>query len=153
MTSTTMHRRAHLETVIEFELDPDPVQAASRDLGGRASHLRRLLAVTGVTIGLATAASIGAGIATASSPAHPPAASTASPHEPVGASCHAVGSAATGPGEPHLRCMVPVLAAPPSQGAAELARARAQAHGPGAGTHRRWAPADEPVGPQRTTSP
>src|SRR6478672_12897235 len=82
MTSTTMHRRAHLETVIEFELDPDPVQAASRDLGGRASHLRRLLAVTGVTIGLATAASIGAGIATASSPAHPPAASTASPHEP-----------------------------------------------------------------------
>ena len=152
MTSTTMHRRAHLETVIEFELDPDPVQAAPRDLGGHASHLRRLLAVAGVTLGLATAASIGAGIATASSPATPPAASTASPHAPVGASCHAVGSAAAGPGEPHLRCTVPDPVAPSSQGA-ELDRARAQAHGPGAGTQRRWAPADVLPRPQQTTSP
>jgi len=145
MTSATVHRRAHLETVIEFEMDPDPVPTPPHDLGERALHVRRLLAITGTAIGLAVAGAFGAGIAASSAPPAPATENEAAPLEPVHASCSAVGTTFPRPGEPHMRCTVTVPVGPSAEVAeraaeAAIARARAQTHGPGAGTTRRWDP-------------
>lgn len=141
MTSATVHRRAHLETVIEFELDPDPVPTPPHDLGERALHVRRLLAITGTAIGLAVAGAFGAGIAASSAPPPPATETAAAPPEPVHASCSAVGTAFPRPGEPHMRCTAgPSVEVAERAAEAAIARARAQTHGPGAGTTRRWDP-------------
>lgn len=152
MTTATTHRRAHLETVIEFEMEPDPVHEPPHDLGERALHVRRVLGGAGLALGIAAAGVLGTDLGTRSVPPH-----TTAPashvHVPAGASCRPVGVSPSRPGEPHMRCAAPVPATPSAEvamrdareSAIAAARARAQAHGPGTGTSRRWAPTDVPT--------
>lgn len=151
MTTATAHRRAHLETVIEFELDPVPESTPPRALGERALRARRVLGGAGLALGIAAAGAIGTSIGTRPAPLHvaPPASQV---HAPAGAPCRPVAVTPSRHDEPHMRCTVPVPVTPSAEvamraardAAIAAARARAQAHGPGTGTHRRWAPTDAP---------
>ncbi|MEZ0448889.1 hypothetical protein [Cellulomonas sp. ICMP 17802] len=151
MTTAPVSRRAHLETVIEFEMEPDPVGTPSPDLGERAAHVRRLVGIVGAAVGVVVAGSVAAGIATTPAPHRPAAVATLSTtHVRVVASCHAVGTVALRAGEPHLRCTVAAPDSPSAEvamrAADEAAEARARAwaetHGPGTGTTRRWSSFD-----------
>lgn len=66
MPDTTVSRTAHLQTVIEFEMDLDPT--TPRPLTARAARVRAVAAAVGGALALAVLATLGAGISTSSEP-------------------------------------------------------------------------------------
>jgi hypothetical protein len=126
MGTATQSRRPHLETVVEFEMEPEPAPAPERDPGERAERGRLVVMVVSTVLGVVVAGSVGAGLAS------PPASPTEAP-SPLqthgAASCRPVATTASTVGDPHMRCTAPDVE-------------RARAHGPGAGTDRRWSATD-----------
>ncbi|WP_456845225.1 hypothetical protein [Cellulomonas sp. P5_C6] len=163
MPTATARRRAHLETVIEFEMEPHPVDPPSHDLGTRALRVRRLLGISGAVIGVLVAGVMAAGIASSPATTTPPATAHTleASRTPGGTSCVLTAATPTRPGEPHLRCAVPTPGSPSAKvamraaddAAAARAWAWAQTHGPGTGTSRRGNDLSWPASSQRLWVP
>ncbi|WP_456847607.1 hypothetical protein [Cellulomonas sp. P5_C6] len=145
-----MSRTAHVETLIEFEMEPPPVAAAPRVPGPWAARLRRAVGAVGVTIGAVLAVSVATGIG--ASPGAPP--SVVSTAAPVPPACRLVAS--SGPG--HMVCVWTVPGSPSAEVAARRAReaqaaaAAAAAH-PETGGYRTRSSSEPPAGVQRLGSP
>ena len=156
MVDATRRGGAHLETVIEFELDPVGPPAPGR--GERAMRARRTLGFSGAVLGVVLAAVVGTAVAT--SPARPSDSTVVQSSQAAAAlPCRPVGALPPDRGKQGLwGCWsVPTSAsaevAMRAAGDAAVVRSRVwvQTHGPGSGGYRVWGFQDPQV--QRMGSP
>lgn len=153
MVNATRRRDVQLQTVIEFEIDADPV--GSPDLGDRPTGLRHFIGLSGAVLGVLLVAAV-TGVATARQGTTEPKvveSSTAAAH------CAAAGAPEPRPDEQVVRCSRPVPTSASAEvamraardAAAARARVWAQTHGRASGGYRLWI-ADDPQR-QRMGSP
>ncbi|MEZ0449924.1 hypothetical protein [Cellulomonas sp. ICMP 17802] len=158
MTHATLSRDAHLETVIEFELQPEPADAPPRDLSRRVVLARRFAGIAGATLGTAVFALVASGIATGGAPSPSPAPAA---HPTAVSSCRSVGEPPPSAADTRAWCAWPAPESPSAEVAARAARdaavARArvwvQTHGPGSGGYRTWGSSEPDAAGQRMGSP
>jgi len=155
MVNATRRRDAHLETIIEFEVDP--VSSPAPELGERAMRVRRLVGFSGAVLGVVLAAVVGAAVETsparlsepkvvgspaaAVSPCRPSSAPLPGAGEQVVGGCWSVPTSAS--------AEIAMRAA--DDAAVSRTRVWVQTHGPGSGGYRMWPSQDPQV--QRMGSP
>ena len=158
MVNATRRPDAHLETVIEFEMEPEPVGAPAPVLGERAMHVRRFVVFAGVAVGVLLAAVVRTGIATAPAPSSGPKAF----ESPAAVSaCRHVDAPQPDGVELVRWCSWPAPTSPSAELAvreardAAVARGRvwAQTHGPGSAAYHVWSPDEPAAQAQRMGSP